>query len=209
MKYQTVIWDWNGTLLDDLGVALHSVNKILSDRNRPPITLESYYCYLDTPIRKFYEHLFDLNVVPFEELVFEFNRNYDTFQNELVVQEAAVEKLKFLSAHNCDQLIISAAKTDAIRHYAKRFGVEHYFSAILGADDLLAESKVERAVQYMSSRQYAPEKTIMVGDTVHDYLVAKEIGAHCALLASGHQSKSDLLKCGVPVYDTIAELSFE
>ena len=56
MPLTTVIWDWNGTLADDVRVALQSVNDILARRGREPITLEQYYSYIDTPIRRFYEN---------------------------------------------------------------------------------------------------------------------------------------------------------
>ena len=58
MTLTTILWDWNGTLADDVQVALRSVNDILARRNRSPITTEDYYSYIDTPIRRFYEHLF-------------------------------------------------------------------------------------------------------------------------------------------------------
>ena len=64
---KTVIWDWNGTLADDGYASLLVVNDILAKRNMPPITMDQYYQYIDTPISRFYEHLFDLNKVPMSE----------------------------------------------------------------------------------------------------------------------------------------------
>lgn len=34
MPLTTIIWDWNGTLADDVNVALQSVNDILSRRGQ-------------------------------------------------------------------------------------------------------------------------------------------------------------------------------
>ncbi len=42
MKYKYVIWDWNGTLLDDVGAALASVNDMLALRGKEPIDLVRY-----------------------------------------------------------------------------------------------------------------------------------------------------------------------
>ena len=65
---RNVVWDWNGTLLDDVEASLVSVNDMLDSFSIPPITLETYYTYVDTPISRFYEHLFDLEKMPMSRL---------------------------------------------------------------------------------------------------------------------------------------------
>ena len=67
-KYKLIIWDWNGTLYADRDISLMTVNYILDKRGMPPITLEQYYSYVDTPITRFYEHLFDMSKVSFDEI---------------------------------------------------------------------------------------------------------------------------------------------
>ena len=69
-KYKLIIWDWNGTLYADRDISLMTVNYILDKRGMPPITLEQYYSYVDTPITRFYEHLFDMSKVSFDENIF-------------------------------------------------------------------------------------------------------------------------------------------
>ncbi len=49
-------------------------------------------------------------------------------------------------------------------------------------------------------------ETLLIGDTIHDFEVAREIGADCLLIANGHQSKGRLLTCGVPVLNSLTEL---
>mgnify|MGYP006874741744 CR=1 FL=1 len=67
-KYECVVWDWNGTIVDDVNTSLLSVNDMLIKRNLPTITIQQYHEYLDTPIYKFYEHIFDLNKITFETI---------------------------------------------------------------------------------------------------------------------------------------------
>ncbi|MDR3625646.1 MAG: HAD hydrolase-like protein [Ignavibacteriaceae bacterium] len=50
------------------------------------------------------------------------------------------------------------------------------------------------------------EEVLLIGDTVHDFEVAQEIGADCLLIADGHQSHKKLSACGVPVLDNINKL---
>ena len=72
----------------------------------------------------------------------------------------------------------------------------------------MAESKVKRAVDYLESleqktgEQKLREKAVLLGDTVHDYEVAQELGIDCVLFTCGHQDRKSLKACGCPVYDS-------
>ena len=67
-----VLWDFNGTLLDDLDVAVAAVSDMLVSRGREPMTRAWYYELMEMPIIRYYEKLFDLSQVPFETLSREF-----------------------------------------------------------------------------------------------------------------------------------------
>ena len=76
MRYDTILWDFNGTLVDDAALACAAVNDSLARRGLPPLTLERYRACVDTPIVRFYERVFDLNTVSFETLGGEFHAYY-------------------------------------------------------------------------------------------------------------------------------------
>ena len=65
MKYESIIWDWNGTLLNDVRIAIDSINYLLLDRKLVPLTLERYLEVFTFPVQNYYEQIgFDLkNVV--------------------------------------------------------------------------------------------------------------------------------------------------
>ena len=71
-----VLWDFNGTLLDDLDVAVAAVSDMLVSRGREPMTRAWYYELMEMPIIRYYEKLFDLSQVPFETLSREFVEGY-------------------------------------------------------------------------------------------------------------------------------------
>ena len=60
MKYDLIIWDWNGTLLDDVSASLRSVNDMLDRREMPRIDLVRYRECIGVPIRCFYEQVFNM-----------------------------------------------------------------------------------------------------------------------------------------------------
>ena len=201
MPLTTVIWDWNGTLADDVRVALQSVNDILARRGREPITLEQYYSYMDTPIRRFYENLF--HPLPddlFDILMLEFNQGYRRHMISTGLMEGAKEALEAFRRAGLTQIIVSASHTGELSHFSRLFGVEGYFRWILGAEDFQAAGKVEMACRFLQEQGIAPEECVVIGDTLHDRELAKAIGCPVCLLDRGHQSRAQLESAGEPVF---------
>lgn len=204
MNYTCIIWDWNGTLADDLEASVRSVNDTLMRRNMPEITLEQYYSYIDTPIIRFYEHLFDLSEVPMSVLSQEYHSGYQKYFEGL--QKGAAELLEELRSRGVRQVILTSSHRDIIEADAKKLGIRQYFDAILGAEDYQAASKVQRGIDWINAQPYAPETMVMVGDSLHDHEVAQAMGTRCILFSGGHQSRRDLLTTGDPVVDSFAAL---
>ena len=107
------------------------------------------------------------------------------------------------STENCP--VTSA--TRIIQFYAKLFGVADYFEAVLGADDLLAAGKIERAVGYFEQNKIPKAETVMIGDSVHDFDVSQALGIDCILMSGGHQDLQSLQSCGCPVITSFQDHS--
>lgn len=203
-KLHTILWDWNGTLADDAYASLLSVNDMLLKRNMPPITMEQYYQYIDTPISRFYEHLFDLNEVPMSVISAEFAAGYARYFQGL--HPGAKELLYHLKEAGIQQVILSSNHLESIEADLDRFGIRNCFTTVLGAEDRLAAGKVQRGLDWLAAQSVKPENMVLIGDSLHDYDTAKAMGVPCILCAIGHQSKADLLTAGVPVVDQFSQL---
>lgn len=202
--YQCVIWDWNGTLADDLLASLQATNDILRHRNKPPITLEQYYSYMDSPISRFYEHLFDLRQVTMLEIGREFSQYYPKYFRHL--HDGVPQLLQRLQAYGIRQVILSASHRKPVEDNTARFGIRQYFDEIIAAEDHLADGKLERAKAWMARQPISPENMVLIGDTLHDYDVARAMGTGCILCACGHQAEADLRRTGAPVVAAISDL---
>ena len=150
MTLTTILWDWNGTLADDVQVALRSVNDILARRNRSPITTEDYYSYIDTPIRRFYEHLFSpLDDQLFDRILTEFNEGYRLHMKETGLMEGGAETLERFRKAGLRQIIVSSSQLGEVQHFCRLFGTESYFQQILGVSDFQAAGKVDMACRFL------------------------------------------------------------
>lgn len=205
-RYDMIIWDFNGTLLDDVQAALCSVNDILRIRDREEISLETYREYTDTPIIKFYEHLFDMNTTSFDQLSHEFHEGYRRHEHLTSLSCGALELIDKSAYLGVRHVICTASEESKVKEQLEALSISDRFEHVIAASDRTAGSKIEGAVEFMKKTGAAPERTLFIGDCVHDYQTACAIGAQCALLSSGHQSKSALLTCKAIIIDTLSEL---
>jgi phosphoglycolate phosphatase len=71
--YHHILWDWNGTLFDDVWVNVSAMNTLLARRNLPLLTVERYRTVFTFPVRTYYQAIgLDLTAESFEDLSVEF-----------------------------------------------------------------------------------------------------------------------------------------
>lgn len=191
-----VFWDWNGTLCDDVLLALEAVNEMLRKRERAPITLADYYSYIDIPIRRFYEHVFDLNELPMEVISVEYQSYYDAHLREDCLMPGARETLLALRDAGAKQYILTSSHKESVLPTVEKLGLLPFFDAVLGAEDWHVQSKEDRARAFCEKNGLYGESLWFVGDMLHDRDAAKACGASCLLIPGGHQSEQDLRGAG-------------
>ena len=206
MKYTAIAWDWNGTLLDDAHICAECVNDMLRKRNMPLLDLPTYRSYVENPIIKAYEHIFDLKAVTFETIVKEFYESYPKYMKDAKLIPESYQMLDYFKEKGCRQIIITAAHTPDVVEYLCKFGIKNYFDAVLGSDDFQGGSKISWALEYAKSENFSNEMLLMIGDTAHDAETAAAIGADCILFSGGHQDEKRLKATGCPVVKNLLEI---
>ncbi len=205
-RFDCVIWDWNGTLIDDVRIACGAVNDILDQLGREPIDMNDYYHLMRDGMDHYYDYLFYPDKAPFEQLVVWFSKYYDNRVKTASLHSGTYETLSKLHQAGVLQTIVSSSHKDKVRRDASAFEIDEFFDEILGADDLLIKSKTERAKLYLERKGISPDRTLVVGDMIHDMETAAGIGAECVIIPKGHQSESVLVKKGAAVIKDISEV---
>lgn len=203
MKYKTIFWDWNGTLIDDVDLAMAASNSILSKRNKIKITKEQYYEYIDIPIMRFYERIIDFSEISFEEIMVEFNAYYTQNLSSYPLMQGAKEVLSELAGNGMTQIVLSSSSNEMLLPFMEKFGVRQYFAHVLGASDNYCNGKTERALKFIRENQMKADDCVLIGDMIHDFDTASAIGCDCILIPNGHQSKRDLAATGARIADDI------
>lgn len=204
--YSHIIWDFNGTIFDDVQAAIDSGNALLKRRNMALIENCEYYrrlfCF---PVVDFYKKLgHDFEKESYDNVAVEWVEQYLHFSEESGLHDGVIDMLLKVKAAGIHQIVLSATEQQMLTMQLTELGVASFFDEILGLDNIYAYSKVGIAKKWIIRAK--PQKALFIGDTVHDFEVATEIGTECILIANGHQSKDSLKACGVPVYNNIREL---
>ncbi len=207
-KYKYVIWDWNGTLLDDLKINYDAINELLEKRGLPLLeSLEQYRDFFGFPIISFYEKAgFDFSKEDFKDTAKDYIEAYYQRFYECDIFPETEGVLREVLALGVDQLIISASEQSGLIKQVEAFGIDHLFSNILGTSDIYAKSKVEIGKAFIKEKGINPKEVLFVGDTTHDFETAEGIGCDCLLVSKGHNSKEKLSLTGAKVIDCIKEI---
>ncbi|MBR3948174.1 MAG: HAD family hydrolase [Clostridia bacterium] len=207
-KFKYIMWDWNGTILDDLQANFDTINKLLSDRKLPSMeSLEQYRDLFGFPVINFYEKIgFDLENEKFQDIARDYVREYYGRFFECDIFPETENVLRYVLSSEREQLIVSATEQESLLKQVEEFGIDHLFNDILGMSDIYARSKVELAQRWMKENGVNPKDVLFIGDTTHDFEVADSIGCTCILISSGHNSKERLLFTGCDVFESLKDV---
>lgn len=206
-QYAHVVWDWNGTLLDDVSACLIAINRILVARGHDAVDRTQYREVFGFPIQGYYEKLgFDFEVEDWDTLAREFHDHYAETARTAPLHEGIVDVLSSLQDQGAGLSVLSASETSVLNTMVKERGIFNFFDAIRGIDDLYGASKLDAGRSHMQELGIPAAQVLLVGDTTHDFDVAQEMECHCVLVGSGHQSLSRLAACGCPVVPTARDL---
>ena len=207
MRVSTIIWDWNGTLLNDLGLCVSSINVLLVKRNLPKLNSHKYKEVFSFPVKDYYQAVgFDFNKEEFDVPALEFIELYENHVKNCMLQTGALEVLNYFKEGGIKQFVLSAMHQNMLEKTLKHNGIFHFFEGVAGLGDHFAVSKVQRGQQLISQFKIEKENALIIGDTIHDFEVAQELGIRCILIADGHQSEERLVITGAMVLKNLSDI---
>ena len=204
-RYDNVLWDWNGTLLDDLALNLSVENELLRRRGLFERADKTYYLeHFGFPIIDFYRALgFDFSKEDYADVANEYADTYATGLDGVSLFDDARPVIDALHGSGVRQVVISATEHELLRRQVARYDLTDHFESVLGSENNLGKSKVAVALDWLQTHGADPKRTLFVGDTTHDFETAEAIGCDCALVARGHNSRTRLEATGCPVFDDL------
>ena len=199
-----LIWDWNGTLLDDVSAAVNALNRMLASRGASPITVDCYRRRFGFPVRPFYAELgVDLDRWDWDEICEDFH-SYVAAEPQSVRQDARLA-LETAQGMGFRQYVLSALRQDLLEDALERNGLRGFFDLVYGVDNLDGASKLQRGRELVAAIGSDTANATLIGDTRHDAEVAKALGVGCVLVSCGHQTEERLSASGCRVVPSLMD----
>ncbi len=208
-RYDYILWDWNGTLLDDLELNLSVENTLLTRRGLSTIASREFYLeHFSFPVRQFYEMVgFDFSKEDFAAVSAEYVAVYEAGLDRAALFSDAVGVIDSLSARGIRQGIISASEHTRLLAQVAHFGIADRFVCVLGSENNLGKSKVHVALDWLQANRIDPHRVAFIGDTIHDKETADALGCDCFFVSRGHNARHRLVETGLPVFDSLQALA--
>lgn len=205
-KPKHIIWDWNGTLQNDVWAAVVGINVLLEARGMPLVDIEKHRELFSFPARNYYIALgFDLEKENWDEMSNTFIKAF-LAEPSTDLFDWTIPTLSFFKKQEIGMSLVSAAEQNTLIKTVEKYGILHFFDNIVGLTDHGAGSKAENAKKLVSKLGIPLDEIFLIGDTSHDKEVADFVGCNCVLVESGYESRERLLKSGTTVIPSIKEL---
>ncbi len=206
MNTKLIIWDWNGTLFNDVDYSVQVMNKMLIKYKLRTIGIDFYREIFTFPVKKYYEKLgFDFSEYSFEAVGMEFIEAYNRNVDLCGLNENSIETLSNIKNRAIKQVIISAREHNSLIEDVRKQNIECYFDAVIGISDNYASSKLHLFDEVIRDFNFSKEEILLIGDTLHDCEIAEELNINFVHYSKGHQDKSHFKFCDF--FQSIYDLS--
>ncbi|WP_240139454.1 HAD family hydrolase [Streptomyces sp. MUM 178J] len=211
-KHRThLVWDWNGTLLDDISAVIGATNAAFAEIGLEPIALEQYREMYCVPIPRFYERLTgrlpsDAEWEVMDEI---FHRHYSEHRLGCGLTQGVDELLAEWRRAGRSQSLLSMYGHEELVPVVRGYGIEDHFIRVDGRTGPSGGTKALHMERHISALRGVvdPERTVVIGDAADDALAAAHVGARAVLYTGGSHSRASLeaVGDGVPVVDSLEE----
>ncbi len=206
---QRVVWDWNGTLFDDLEVVIEAVNRGIEVLGIGPIDLDDYRTHYTRPVKVFYDRLAGREVSESEwhELDRRFHDGYRDLMQRARPTADAVPALEKVSEAGLPQSLLSMFPHPDLIPLVSHLGLARYFERIDGLRGSPGATKAAYLEEHLRALigEVDPADVLVVGDTPDDAVAAAHVGARCVLYHNGSHHREELKSAGVPVVESLLE----
>jgi phosphoglycolate phosphatase len=206
-NFKNIIWDFNGTIIDDAQLCCDAYNHVFSLHSKPEISLTRLSEIWCLPVKKFFSNFgFEQLDRDINLLCEQFHDYYGSRWSQCALQPGVLDLIAEAREQQLGQAVLSGHPQDYLLEMLEYFNLSIEFEVIRGVDTIVAVDKIEVGRELMRQMAWIPNETVLIGDSNFDVETAEALGISCLLVARGIQSRSRLEACGVPVFDSLDQL---
>ena len=207
MKFDCIVWDWNGTIVNDAWVFVDVMNFFLKMKGLPKTSLDDYKKNFGFPIQNYWKALgFKFNNKEFNLLNKSFIEEYQKRIFLPKLQPGIVDLIKKINRLKIKQFVLSASENSLLHKSVGFYKINSLFEDVVGVDNLNAVGKISLAKVLFKKNNLHLNKTLVIGDTKYDLDVAQALGCSALLVSYGHIEHKRLLDLKVPLVRSVKEI---
>lgn len=200
-----LVWDWNGTLLDDLHLVVAATNAALATVGGPVVTAEEHRTQFRRPVPDYYAEVLGrvLDVEEYRRLDKLF---HETYRLGLLECALAADAASALRAWHGSQSLLSMWFHEELVPTIDRYGLTTLFARVDGLRaGVGGERKAGHLARHLAAFGVDGRSTVLIGDSIDDAEAAEHVGARCVLYTGGVTDPDRLRASGWPVADSLSE----
>jgi phosphoglycolate phosphatase len=178
--FQNLIFDWSGTLVDDLGPVIDATNVVFAAYGLAPLHREEFRRSFRLPYHEFYADA--IPHAPLAELEARFRPAFESSQAPVTVLPHAREKLEWCAERGIRLFVLSSMDTAAFQKQLTGFGFDRFFEATYSG--VLDKRAVIHRI--LADHRLDPAETAFVGDMTHDVETARHGGISSIAVLTGY-----------------------
>lgn len=160
-----IIWDWNGTLLDDVDICIDSMNSLLKKRNLQLLTANVYRRIFTFPVKDYYRQVgFDFKQESFDDVAVEFIDSYRNKVKKAAIFSPVKQILSTFKEAGYRQFLISAMEHELLKETLISQNVIPYLEAFSGIQDHYANGKLEMAKRFFEKHNLETSNVNFIGE---------------------------------------------
>jgi phosphoglycolate phosphatase-like HAD superfamily hydrolase len=203
-----VVWDWNGTLLNDNDAVLAAVNAVCADFGRADLSWAEWQAVYARPMRLSYEQILGRTLDDEEWARVDklYHDRYDAILHTCALATGVPAELRQLAETGRTQSLLSMWFHARLVPTIDQFGLTEYFTRVDGLPgDVGGGSKADSLRLHLEVQELEPANVVLIGDVVDDALAAQSVGTTCILVTTGAMTRQSLESTGAPVTNSIQE----
>ena len=208
MKYDLVVFDWDGTLLDSAGAIVLAIQAACRDIGHSPPSDEQARYVIGLGLIDALRHAApDLPPESYPALVERYRFHYLAGDHQLSLFKGVPELLSELQAAGHILAVATGKSRLGLERALDHSGLRPLFQASRCADECHSKPHPQMLDELMAEFGVTGEATLMIGDTSHDLLMARNAGVDSLAVTYGAHPHDHLLEHRpLACLHTVAEL---
>ncbi|MDR1890194.1 MAG: HAD-IA family hydrolase [Zoogloeaceae bacterium] len=176
-KFELIVFDWDGTLMDSAATIVHAIQSASRDLGQPVPDDATARHVIGLGLEEALRHVApNLPTTDYPKMAERYRHHYFTRNHELFLFEGVRELLDELEAQGFTLAVATGKSRAGLDHALDHFGLRPRFRALRTADQCLSKPHPQMLFELMEALGTTPERTLMVGDTTHDLQMAQNAG---------------------------------